>query len=250
MKSVAKDIPDSLAEFRAAVAHDLLALALLHNEELSSDVISVLEAEEFPRCLQLELISDKGREATQLLHEGVRLIAQNTDSAMLDELAADYTGIYLTHALRASPYESVWIDEEGLAMQEPMFQIREAYRRHGLGARDWRKRSDDHLVLQMQFIAYLIENCNDLAETADFLDEHLLRWLPDFATIVASRSATPFYAGLSVYTAAYTEEVRDLLAGILGEPRPTPEEIEQRLKPKTIEALPDTEFVPGSAPSW
>lgn len=250
MKSVAEDIPDPLAGFRAAVAHDLLALALLHNEELSSDMISKLDAVEFPLCLQLELISDKGREATQLFQEGVNLIAQNTDSAMLDELAADYSGIYLTHALRASPYESVWIDEEGLAMQEPMFQIREAYRRHGLSARDWRKRSDDHLVLQMQFVAHLFEKHDDLGEAANFLDEHLLRWLPDFATIIASRSATPFYAGLSIYTAAYMDEVRDLLARILDKPRPTPEEIEQRLKPKPTVTLPDAEFVPGSAPSW
>jgi TorA maturation chaperone TorD len=250
MKSVAQDIPDPLAGFRAAVAHDVLALALLHNEELSSDMISKLAAEEFPLCLQLELISDKGREATQLLQEGVRLIAQNTDSAMLDELAADYAGVYLTHALRASPYESVWIDEEGLAMQEPMFQIREAYRRHGLGVRDWRKRSDDHLVLQMQFVAHLFEKHDNLGEVADFLDEHLLRWLPDFASIIASRSATPFYAGLGIYTAAYMDEVRDLLAEILDQPRPAPEEIERRLKPAPSVALPVPQFVPGSAPSW
>ena len=250
MNSVAGDIPDPLAEFQAAVAHDLLALALLHNEELSSDTISVLQAEEFPLCLQLELVSDKGREATQLFYEGVRLIAQNPDAAMLDELAADYAGIYLTHTLRASPFESVWIDEEGLTMQEPMFQIRDAYRRHGLCARDWRKRSDDHLVLQMQFIAHLFEKRVDLGEVADFLDEHLLRWLPDFASIIASRSATPFYAGLSIYTAAYMDEVRDLLAEILDQPRPTPEEIEQRLKPKPTVTVPAPKFVPGSAPSW
>ena len=39
-----------------------------------------------------------------------------------DELAADFAAIYLTHGLSASPYESVWLDEEGLAMQGPMFQ--------------------------------------------------------------------------------------------------------------------------------
>ena len=85
-----------------------------------------------------------------------------------------------------------------------------------------------------------------------FLDEHLLRWLPEFAARVAARCATPFYAGLCIFTAGYMDEMRGLLADVLGEPRPTPEEIEQRMKPASVHTveLPDPKFVPGSAPSW
>ena len=239
---------DPLAAFRSAVSHDMLALALLHNEELSNELIAQLKAEKFPRSLQLELVSDSGRDATQLLDQGVRLLMD--DSEVVDELAADYASIYLTHALHASPYESVWIDEEGLAMQEPMFQIRAIYQRHGLAAQDWRIRSDDHLVLQLQFVSHLLAKGGEFDETARFLDEHLLRWLPDFGARVAARCATPFYAGLCAYTAAYVEEVRDLLAEILAEHRPTPEEIDQRMKPATSSTLPDPKYVPGSTPSW
>jgi len=241
---------DPLAAFRSAVSHDVLALALLHNEELSAEIIAQLKAEKFPRSLQLQLVSDSGKDATHLLHEGVELLDKDADTELLDELAADYASIYLTHALRASPYESVWIDEEGLAMQEPMFQIRAIYKRHGLAAPDWRKRSDDHLVLQLQFVSHLLASDGDLHETARFLDEHMLRWLPDFGARVAARSATPFYAGLCAFTAAYMDEVRDLLAEILGEQRPTPEEIEKRMKPGTTAELPEPGYTPGSAPSW
>ena len=239
---------DPLAAFRSAVSHDMLALALLHNEELSNELIAQLKAEKFPRSLQLELVSDSGRDATQLLDQGVRLLTDASE--VVDELAADYASIYLTHALHASPYESVWIDEEGLAMQEPMFQIRAIYQRHGLAAQDWRIRSDDHLVLQLQFVSHLLAKGGEFDETARFLDEHLLRWLPDFGARVAARCATPFYAGLCAYTAAYVEEVRDLLAEILAEHRPTPEEIDQRMKPTTSITLPDPKYVPGSTPSW
>ena len=85
-----------------------------------------------------------------------------------------------------------------------------------------------------------------------FLDEHALRWLPDFAARVAARCATPFYAGLSIFTTAYMDEMRDLLADALGEARPTAEEIEKRMKSKSADTvvLPDPKFVPGSAPSW
>jgi TorA maturation chaperone TorD len=245
-----KENEDALAVFRDAVAHDLLALALLHNEELSGELIAQLKAEEFPHSLQLQLTSDPGIEATQLFHQAVTLLGNDPDTELLDELAADYTGIYLTHALQASPYESVWIDEEGLIMQEPMFQIRAIYKRHGLAVQDWRKRSEDHLVLQLQFVSHLLTSDAGLHETARFLDEHLLRWLPDFGARVAARCATPLYAGLCAFTAAYMNEVRDLLADILAEARPTPEEIKQRMKTVTTVELPEPRYAPGSAPSW
>lgn len=245
-----KNDADPLAAFRSAVSDDMLALAILHNEELSGPLIAQLSAEEFPQSLQLPLISDSGRDATQLLQRGISVLGDAPDAEMLDELAADYTAIYLTHALHASPYESVWIDEEGLAMQEPMFQIRAVYKRHGLAAQDWRKRSDDHLVLQIQFVAHLLASDGELHEAAQFLDEHLLRWLPDFGARVAARSATPFYAGLCAFTAAYMEELRDLMAEILAEPRPTREEIDRRMKPVNTVTLPQPTFAPGSAPSW
>ena len=43
------------------------------------------------------------------------------DAATLDELAADFAAIYLNNAYGASPYESVWLHDEHLACQQPMF---------------------------------------------------------------------------------------------------------------------------------
>jgi TorA maturation chaperone TorD len=246
----AKTERDLLAEFRQAVAHDIMTLAVLHNEELAVELASQLVSQQFPAGLQFQLISEKGKEAEKLLHDSIQLLDGTIDTSTLDELAADYASIYLTHSLRASPYESVWIDEEGLAMQEPMFQVREDYRRHGLAVRDWRKRSDDHLVFQLHFVSHLLETGAKLEEPADFLDEHLLRWLPDFATRVATRCSTPFYAGLCAFTASYMDEVRDALSVILGKTRPTAEEIEQRMKPVATVKLPEPKYAPGTAPSW
>ena len=91
----------------------------------------------------------------------------------------------------------------------------------------------------------------DLAEASDFLDEHLLRWIDQFAERVALRGDTRFYAGLALLTAAYLQELRDLLADPLGYPRPAPEELETRLTAADFPTL-DAEgpFVPGAAPGW
>jgi len=58
----------------------------------------------------------------------------------------------------------------------------------------------------------------------------VLRWLPLFSNRVAHRCATSFFAGIATLTAAYCEELRDLMAELLEEPRPTEEEVEQRMK--------------------
>ena len=65
-----------------------------------------------------------------------------------------------------------------------MFKVREWYKQYGLQVENWRLRPDDHLVCQLQFIAHLLSLDNDgdkLREIAQFLDEHLLLWIRDFA---------------------------------------------------------------------
>ena len=44
------------------------------------------------------------------------------------------------------------------------------------------------------------------------LDDHLLRWLPDFAARIAARTAHPFYAALAHLTVVWCRSFRDLLA--------------------------------------
>ncbi len=242
---------DKLEAFRVAVAADLVTLASLHHVEVDDRMLVDLALVSFPRELGLKLKSPKAVEAVKFMVDALIDLPLPVPKATLDELAADYAAIYLNHDYSASPYESVWLDEENLVMQAPMFQVREFYRRHGLGVADWRNRSDDHLVIELLFIASLMQSGQPdaLAEAAHFMDEHLLRWLPQFGERVAKRCATPFHAAACWLTAAYCDELRDLLAKILGEPRPSPEEIEARMRPQIVQAVP-VKFVPGVAPSW
>lgn len=241
----------TLEDFGSAVALDLVTLAQLHDRELDGRTVEALQQDRFPQSLAFRLLSDRGQEVLGTLTSIVANLSN--DATERDDMAADFAAIYLTYGLRASPCESVWLDEDGLAMQEPMFEVRRDYARHGLQAPDWRVRPDDHLVFQLQFVASLLEDGNDpaLSEAARFLDDHTLRWLSDFAGRVAQYAATPFYALLAVLTAIYLEELRDTMALILNQPRPTAEEVEQRNRPVGEDALPvSPAYVPGTAPSW
>ncbi len=239
-------------------SQDLALLAGIQDREMSQQALSTLRTLDFPSALGLPPGNEDGQRALALLEEVMeRLDSAQIDQAVLDDLAADYADIYLNHSIQASPMESVWLDEDGLAMQEPMFQVREWYGRFGMAAENWRRRTDDHLVLQLQFLAQLAERLPQqgdrgeyLAEMARFLDEHLLRWVGQFAERVAQRCGTPFYAGVVLLTAAWLEAFRDLLAELLEQPRPSAEEIEERMRPKAEPVAVPVKFVPGAAPSW
>lgn len=238
-----------LHAFCNVCALDLLTLARLHDRELDPETVSALKDADFPLGMGLRLTGADGRAMAEALAEATGGLTLEPPAD--DELAADFAAIYLTHAIGASPLESVWLDEDGLAMQAPMFEVRAAYARFGLCAPDWRLRPDDHLVFQLQFVSALLDRGDEeaAAAAAEFLDTHLLRWLSSFAGRVAMRAATPFYAFLAGYTTAYLEELRDLLAQISGVPRPEPEATAGQAETRE-EDVAQAAYVPGVAPSW
>jgi TorA maturation chaperone TorD len=229
-----------VAQFRSSVAEDLRVFAILHDREVTEDVLKELIAANFPAGLGLQLKNKDSIEVCDFMRKALADLTFPLEEQQLNDLAADFSAIYLTAALKASPNESVWLTDERLVCQEPMFQLREWYRRYGLAVENWRVRADDHLVFELQFLAHLFKldhELETLKQAALFLDEHLLRWMKQFAAQVASHCDTAFYAGVSLVTAQYLDELRDVVAGVIGEPRPTPEQIEQRFKPK-VEEIP------------
>ena len=243
-----------LRQFCGAVAEDLALLAKLHRLELDQAAMEALKAMDFPGQLGLNLKDDKATTVIEHLVLEVNAWPKEPPQSLLDDLAADYAAIYLNKTYGVSPHESVWLDEEGLVMQEPMFQVREIYKKHGLEAADWHILADDHLVNELEFMAYLMGRAAGedkmFQEAAGFLDFHLLRWLGQFAERVAPRCENGFYAGLALLTHLYCEELRDLLALILDQPRPTDEEIEEMMKQNEDIPLVPMQYIPGASPSW
>ena len=82
--------------------------------------------------------------------------------------------------------DMTWRDDDHLMLQGPTFAVRDFYRRHGIPPLNWRVLPDDHLVHELSFIAHLLER-REKAAALEFLDHHLLVWLPQFAARVAQQ---------------------------------------------------------------
>lgn len=242
----------ALLGFALGIADDFELLADLHDREPSKALVEALKDDGLESSLAIVLRSARSRAAFEAFAEAVREVPAPVDQRVLDDLAAAYADVYFRHSYRASPAESVWLTEDGLEQQAPMFRIRAWYRRHHLRVTDPANRPDDHVVLQLRFLAHAASHAKsaaDLAEVAQFLDEHLLLWIDRFASRLAETGAPLWFAALAEVTASYLEEVRGHLTVITGRERTVPE-----VTADTSCGLAGRDaagpYMPGVAPSW
>ncbi|HQU79014.1 MAG TPA: molecular chaperone TorD family protein [Azonexus sp.] len=243
------------AELRAALVDDLDQLIRLHDRELDNATLAALKATDFPAGLALAPADAMATQAYANVSAALAGLSDAPAADVIDDLAADYAAIYLNNRLGASPYESVWLDDDHLACQRPMFELREIYAAAGFKAADWRSRFDDHLVLQLHYLRHVLQAAAvDGKKMANFIDEHVGYWFPDFAQRVALGCNSPFYAALAELTHVWLLRFRNLLDEIYDCPPPSREQMTARIQKKL--ALDKAEvapihFMPGAqGPSW
>lgn len=239
-------------ELRQALSEDLELLIRLNDRELDRQTLAALLETGFPGSMGL-LPAREGLAGPHVVLTEALVSLRDAAPSVLDALAADFAAVYLTGAFGASPCESVWMDDDHLTCQAPMFELRRVYEAAGLANPDWRKRSDDHLVMQLDYLLHGLRKAplarEDIERMASFLDAHLLRWLPEFAARASTRCETPFYAGLVGLTAGWLETFRDVLASVLDTPRPAVRGL-GLADTRRAAAEEPVSFVPGAAPSW
>ncbi|MCL4395130.1 MAG: molecular chaperone TorD family protein [Chloroflexi bacterium] len=106
----------------------------------------------------------------------------------------------------APPFASFYLNG-GKLMGAAALAARRAYL-----ARNVRPNADgrippDHLALELGFMAFLAREDagRGLADSAVFLREHLLTWVPRWSAAVVAASAHPFFVGLANLTRAMLE---------------------------------------------
>ncbi|PVU84106.1 dehydrogenase [Cellulomonas sp. WB94] len=137
------------------------------------------------------------------------------ESAQADEDATvvrrDYNRLFFgPDRMLAPPYESVHRSEEHLVFERETMLVRAAYAEFGLAAPRLNKEPDDHIGLELSFVATLCVRGMDALDDADdaelahllrgirsFLADHLLVWAPVCLTQAAEGATTHFYQGVA-----------------------------------------------------
>ncbi len=233
-----------------AAADMLDILIRLHDREVDRELLAGLRDNQFAAWFGEQLQSPAGKSAAKAFGAALADLKEPISDDVLDVLAAEYADLYLTHGYRVSPSGSVWLTEDHLERQLPMFDVRDWYAYYDITVPDWRVRADDHLVHELQFVSFLCRLGSQVGATdaARFLDAHVLTWLPEFCRQAGQRVLAPLYTSVADLTVVVLDELRADLHGITGLERDvckvTPPSANRELEEDQIT------FIPGAAESW
>lgn len=204
-------------------AQPLNAQPLLETRVFVYDVLRRTFLEE-PTKEFLKLIMEKEfieefpfAEENKEIHEGIEQIAtflQEHDLKSENDyntLHWDYTRMFIgPDKLPAPLWESSYLNKERLLFQEQTLQVRSAYLKYQFLPKHFKQEADDHLGLELDFMYQLSElslkylQQQDFAELKKvmedqkaFLQEHLLKWVPELTAKIQDSAKLAFYQGMA-----------------------------------------------------
>jgi len=200
-------------------------LARFYREEVDVDLLL---------RMQEDLISDEGTpdlsdaaSSGQKLLEGFMRSTADADLNVIErQLAAEYASLFLNVGKKpVYPFESVYTSSEKLVMQKAYDEVLAIYRQEGLGKTELLREPEDHIAIELEFMAYLCQRCaealqagegdqalNYLAKQEGFLAEHLMVWVPAFCDDVEQAAKSDFYRGLAQLTREFLSMEQEAVA--------------------------------------
>ncbi len=144
----------------------------------------------------------------------LRQFSARWDSAQFEDLRRDYARLFVgPNRLLAPPWESVYRSSEHLLFERQTFEVRQQYQRYGMETRQSNVEPDDHIGLELRFMAHLdglalfsMEKGDTnltieaVEATGRFLTEHLLQWTPQFLDLVMKSANTAYYRAVAQLT--------------------------------------------------
>ena len=151
---------------------------------------------------------------------------QRPEAEVLEELAIEYTRLFIGPGKHVSPHASANMPDEGGTLwgrstSDAVARIREA----GLDYDPDYHGLPDHISVELELMAALAgreaeawragEEAAALSQRefqASFVEEHLRHWLPEFCRRIIERAELPLFGEMAKLTAAFLEAERADLA--------------------------------------
>ena len=147
-------------------------------------------------------------------------------------LAADYARLFLSiNNVPAHPSESTY--REGVMMQYYRDEVLKTYWSFGVSAKKEFTEPEDHIATELSFMAHLCNQALDALNNGnrkeakkyiqaqkDFLEKHLVKWVPKLIRDIYDTGRTPFYKGVAALTGEFIEmnlsNTKDILNQLKG----------------------------------
>jgi TorA maturation chaperone TorD len=159
---------------------------------------------------QVFLLFDDGQEeflkATQTLRVKSTEFLNGGEGA-LDKLIDAFTGLFVGPGMpEAPPWESYYLNTHHTLFEKTTLEVRIAYVDQGLLPAAYPHVADDHIGIELDFLARLAERAEASYEKGDttavkgalsaskaFIKEHLAKWVPDFMAMLAKTKHSDLY---------------------------------------------------------
>ncbi len=220
---------DELADLCDQRAATYELLSRLYRKEVDEKLLEGLRAMRFPAAT--------GNKATDQGHRLVSSYLSRVWDNTLTELAVDYVRVFIgnTNELdgAAFPFESAYTSEKRLLMQEARDEVLAIYRSYGLDKDAHWREGEDHVALELEFLAVLCRRCaealhqgseetasNLLVTQRNFLTDHIASWTPMLTADMRHFAKTDFYLGLAYMTDGFLETEIEFLTDVLADETP------------------------------
>jgi TorA maturation chaperone TorD len=182
-------------------------LAEVFRAEPSADLLRRIKDERFAGVLE-----------AAGAHLGAELAGPSED-ALLEDLAVEYTRLFLGPGKHVRPFAATYLDGAGASLCGPTTAwVRDFMERAGFELAPGHRNLPDHVFVEMEFMARLTLREAEAVEAGDaaaasqsrriqreFLETHLGRWLPQFCGHAAEHAELSFYRELARLTGHFLD---------------------------------------------
>ncbi len=140
----------------------------------------------------------------------------NDDDLILEQLAIEFTRLFLGPGKHISPHESVQIGRDGILNDATTVRVSHFIEVAGYEFRADSKRYPDHICSEFEFMEAFISKQTEAiadgdleeAETSkmlqdEFLQQHLVLWIPQFCNEIEQSAKSPLYKTLGRAVSAF-----------------------------------------------
>jgi TorA maturation chaperone TorD len=168
-------------------------LGLLLNSEPSAEILDKLADGMFD-----EVFYARDNEKVIKGHDEIRTwLNSESKERLLDEARADYMKLLVgVGKVLAPPWGSVYLNTDRLLFTEDTLKVRQFYERHGMKVVKKYKEPDDHIGIELEFLAHLCERGKKDA-ALDFAEEFISPWVFQWNADMQRYAKTGYYRGLA-----------------------------------------------------